>query len=463
MFVKTGDFRTMRINHSPQGGAVAATQRALDNIARWNPVVNAMITVTADRALRQAEELDSAAASGAWHGVLHGVTVNLKDNIDLAGVPTTGASVILKDNVPACSAFITERLERNGAVIMGKANLHEWVFGPTSQSKHFGPVRNPWNPKHIPGGSSGGSGASVASGMAVISIGSDTGGSIRMPASFNGVAGLRPTVGLVSGRGSLGVSAPFDVLGPLARRVSDVARAFSVIAGYDPEDHIAIDCPVPNCLPTLNDPVKGMRIGMMRRWYFEDIHPDLASAMERAIGVFRDLGAEIVELELGDVEQAQQMLAFNVVLADGMAVHHAQIEGRETEYGEDILMRLRIGGNVTGPQYANSLRWMERWRHRVRGIFRGVDALLSPTTPGPAPAIAGLEFVKAIRALPRFCAVYPSARLPSLAVPCGFTADGLPLSLELAGPEFGESEILRLGHAFQGETDYHLKEPVFTE
>lgn len=441
------------------GPAVAATREALANIERWNPVINAMITVTAERALQRAAELDAAAAAGEWRGILHGLVMNLKDNIDLEGVATTGATGIRRNHRAEHNAFITERLERNGAVIVGKSNLHEWVFGPTSQSKHFGPVRNPWNPGHIPGGSSGGSGASVAAGMAQVSIGSDTAGSIRIPASFNGVAGLRPTVGRISASGSLGVSAPFDTLGPLARRVSDVARVFAVIAGHDPQDPISVDVPVPNFLPTLSEPVRGMRIGIMRRWFFDGLHLDLARSMERAIAIFRDLGATIVDVDLGDVERAQEMLAFGVVVADAMEVHRERVAERAAEYGEDILMRLRIGEQVTGPQYAHALRWMERWRHRLAGVFGEVDAVLSPTTPMPAPAIAGLEFGQAIRSVPRFSAVYASAGVPSLAVPCGFTADGLPLSLELAGPAFGEPQILRLGHAFQGVTDFHLKAP----
>jgi len=441
------------------GSAVTATREALASIERWNPVINAMITVTADRALQKAAELDAAAAAGEWRGVLHGLVMNLKDNIDLEGVPTTAATVLRRGHRAERNAFITDRLERNGAVIVGKSNLHEWVFGPTSQSRHFGPVRNPWNPGHIPGGSSGGSGASVAAGMATVSIGSDTAGSIRIPASFNGVAGLRPTVGRISGRGSVGVSAPFDTLGPLARRVSDVARVFAVIAGYDPLDPVSVDVPVPNFLPTLSEPVRGMRIGVMRRWFFDGLHPDLATAMERAIGVFRDLGATIVDVDLGDVEKAQEMLAFGVVVADAMEVHRDRVAEHAADYGEDILMRLRLGEQVSGVQYAHALRWMERFRQRLRGVFGEVDAMLSPTTAIPAPAVEGLDFGQAIRAVPRLTCVYASAGVPGLAVPCGFTAGGLPLSLELAGPAFGEPQILRLGHAFQGVTDFHLHRP----
>ena len=442
--------------------ATAALEEALGHIGRWNPIVNAMITVTERQARERATALDRIAADGGWGGLLHGMTVNLKDCLDWAGTPTTAASVILADNVPTRSAFITERLLRSGAVLVGKSNLHEWVFGPTSQSKHFGPVFNPWNPAHVPGGSSGGSGASVACGMSRVSIGSDTAGSIRLPASFNGVAGLRPSVGRVSRTGGIAVSAPFDAFGPLARRVDDVARVFAVIAGHDPQDPFSVDLPVPNFLPTLDDPVAGMRIGVMRRWFLDDIHPELKAAIEAAIGVFRELGVDIVELDLGDVERAQDMLAFRVVLADAYALHRERLSRRRADYGEDLHIRYGIGERVTGAEYAEALRWMEDWRHRLGAVFQGVDAILSPTTPGPAPAVAGLEYGSAIRSIPRFTSVFTSAGVPSLAVPCGFTTDPLPLplSMELSGPAFGEPQILRLGHAFQSVTPHHRRRPV---
>jgi aspartyl-tRNA(Asn)/glutamyl-tRNA(Gln) amidotransferase subunit A len=444
------------------GSATAALEVALGNIRSWNPIVNAMITVTEQQARERAAALDRIAEDGGWGGLLHGVTVNLKDCLDWAGTPTTAASVILADNVPTRSAFITERLIGSGAVLVGKSNLHEWVFGPTSQSKHFGPIFNPWNPAHIPGGSSGGSGASVACGMSRVSIGSDTAGSIRLPASFNGVAGLRPSVGRVSRTGGIAVSAPFDAFGPLARRVEDVARVFAVIAGHDPQDPFSVDVPVPNFLPTLGDPVGGMRIGVMRRWFLDDIHPELKAAIEAAIGVFRELGVDIVELDLGDVHRAQDMLAFRVILADAYTLHRERLATRRADFGEDLQIRYGIGERVTGAEYAEALRWMEDWRHRLGFVFGGVDAILSPTTPGPAPAAAGLEYGRAIRSIPRFTSVFTSAGVPSLALPCGFTTDPLPLplSMELSGPAFGEPQILRLGHAFQSVTTHHRRRPV---
>ena len=434
-------------------------QQAFANIERWNPLTNALLVTKKESALASAHSLDSKLEDGQWCGLLAGMTISLKDNIDWVGTPTTAASIILKDNFPKSDAFIVQRLLQEGAILTGKANLHEWVFGPTSQSKHFGPVKNPWNPRRFAGGSSGGAGASVATGMNVVSIGSDTGGSIRIPAAFNGLAGLRPTIGRISRTGSVAVSARFDSLGPLARRVSDVAKVFMAIAGHDSADAFSVDRPVPNVLRDLNAPVRGMRVGVMRRWFFDDIHPELKASLERAITTYRDLGVEIVDVDLGDVENAQQMLGFRIILADAYAMHEQQLKERRADYGEDLLIRFDIGQRVTGAEYAQALRWIEGFNQRLDTVFQSVDALLHPTTPAPAPEIAGMDYAKAIRAIPKFTCVYASAGLPALALPCGFTLDGLPLSMELAAAPFAERNVLRLGHAFQSVTDFHLREP----
>lgn len=446
---------------SPSDSASVQTRKALANIERWNPLVNAMITVTADEAQRTAADRDRAAEDGEWLGVLHGMTMSLKDCIDMAGVLTTGATKILSDNIARSDAFVTRRLLSNGAVIVGKANLHEWVYGPTSQSKHFGPVRNPWNPDCIAGGSSGGSGAAVACGMCVGSIGSDTGGSIRIPASFNGVAGLRPTIGRISNGGTLPVSAAFDTLGPMARHVSDVARIFDAIAGHDEDDIMSADEPMPNFLSRLCEPVRGMRIGLMRRWFFDGLHADVERAVDEAVATFRSLGVEIVELDLGDVENSQPLLAFNILVADALQVHAEQIGRREEDYGEDVLTRFRLGEHVSGVQYAEALRWMEIWRHRLRRTFGRVDAILSPTTPMPAPLADGRDFIESVRQITRLTYAWSFAGVPALAVPCGFTESGLPLSFQLAGRWFDEPAVLRLGHAYQGVTRHHLRMPIY--
>jgi aspartyl-tRNA(Asn)/glutamyl-tRNA(Gln) amidotransferase subunit A len=247
----------------------------------------------------------------------------------------------------------------------------------------------------------------------------------------------------------------------LARRVSDVARTFEVIAGHDPSDAYSIDRPVPAVTRRLNDPVKGMRIGVMKRWFFDDIHPDLKLSLEKAIGIYRDLGVDIVDIDLGDVENAQQMLGFRIILADAYAMHEKQLALRRNDYGQDLLIRYDIGKNVTGSQYAEALRWIENFQLRLEPVWRSVDAMLHPTVPFPAPEVAGMDYSNAIRAIPKFTSVFAAAGAPALALPCGFTANGMPLSMELAAASFAEETVLRLGHAFQQVTNHHLREPVF--
>lgn len=443
--------------------ATAATETALSAIDQWNESTRAMLSVAQDSARERARELDQRLARGEWCGLLAGMTMSLKDNIDVAGTVTTAGSKILANNMANRDAFITARLKRAGAVIVGKANLHEWVFGPTSQSTHYGPVRNPWDTSRIPGGSSGGSGASLAAGMCVGSIGSDTGGSIRLPAAFCGVAGLRPSIGRISCRGSVPVSAWFDTLGPMARRVSDVARIFSVMAGHDPEDPISRDVPVPNVLAELDRPLDGLRLGIQRRWFFEDLDPATLQAMDAALGVFTDLGAEIVDIDLGDVERSHELLAFKVLLADAYNVHKEGLKARPDEYGRDVYTRAMLGKDVTGAQYAAALRWNEGFQQRLRAVFADVDAILSPTIPFGAPkAETGQEgeaWFQTIREITRFTYCWSFAGVPALSVPCGFDENGMPLSMQIAAPWFDETVALRLGHAYQAVTDHHLKTP----
>ncbi|MEM7253897.1 MAG: amidase [Pseudomonadota bacterium] len=445
------------------GFATGETRKALGAVDAWNAQTKAMLNVMADSALETAADLDERTANGEFCGLLAGMTMSLKDNIDMAGVVTTAGSKILADNLVNRDAFIVDRLKRAGAVIVGKANLHEWVFGPTSQSTHYGPVRNPWDPGRIPGGSSGGSGASLAAGMCVGSIGSDTGGSIRLPSAFCGVAGLRPSIGRISCRGSVAVSAKYDTLGPMAKRVSDVARIFSVIAGYDPDDPISKDVPVPNVMASLSRPVAGLRLGIQRRWFFDDLDAATADALASALETFRSLGVDIVDIDLGDVERSHELLAFKVLLADAYHVHQARLETQPDDYSPDVYTRAMLGKDVTGAEYAEALRWNEVFQQRLRQVFQGVDAVITPTIPFGAPdAVAGQagdEWFDTIRQITRFTYCWSFAGVPALSVPCGFDGNRMPLGMQLAAPWFQEETVLRLGHAFQLHTDFHAATP----
>lgn len=443
--------------------ASASLRESLAAIDKWNPETKAMLTVMSDSASDTAAEIDARQQRGEWCGLLAGMPMSIKDNIDIAGTVTTAGSKILANNMTNRDAFIIDRLKRAGAVIVGKANLHEWVFGPTSQSTHYGPVRNPWDVSRIPGGSSGGSGASLAAGMCIGSIGSDTGGSVRLPSAFCGVSGLRPSIGRISCRGSIPVSAWFDTLGPMAKRVSDVARIFAVVAGHDPEDPISKDVPVPNVMAELDRPVSGMRLGIQKRWFFDDLAPETTAAMDEAIAVFRSLGVEIVEIDLGDVERSHELLAFKVLLADAYHVHKERLEKRPEDYGRDVYTRAMLGKDVTGFEYAAALRWNESFQQRLRAVFGNVDAVLSPTIPFGAPkAEAGQEgqaWFDTIREITRFTYCWSFAGVPALSVPCGFDNNAMPLGMQIAAPWFDEVAALRLGHAFQSITNHHNQAP----
>ena len=441
-----------------------ATRAALDAIERWNPSTKAMLTVTADQALATAADIDARQSRGEWCGLLAGMTMSIKDNVDVAGVVTTAGSKMRAGAVANRDAPIVHRLKQAGAAIVGKANLHEWVFGPTSQSTHYGPVRNPWDTSRIPGGSSGGSGASLAAGMCIGSIGSDTGGSIRIPAAFCGVAGLRPSIGRISCQGSVPVSTWFDTVGPMARRVSDVARIFAVIAGHDPDDPMSEDRPVPNVMVEIDRPIAGLRIGLQRRWFLENLAPELETAMQEALAVLRAEGVEIIEIDLGDVERSHELLAFKVLLADAYNVHKERLESRPEDFGRDVYTRAMLGKEVKGHEYAAALRWNEVFKQRLRQVFGKVDAILTPTIPFGAPqAESGLQgeaWFATIREITRYTYCWSFAGVPVLSVPCGFDKQGLPLGMQIATPWFDESTALRLGHAFQRATKHHERAPT---
>jgi aspartyl-tRNA(Asn)/glutamyl-tRNA(Gln) amidotransferase subunit A len=443
----------------PTGPAVAAVSQCLENIERHNPLLNAIITPMADAAMADAERADAAAQRGEWLGLLHGMPMTLKDNIETAGVRTTVASSFFADRVPVSDAEVVRRLRKAGAVIVGKANLHEFVFGATSQSRHFGPCRNPWNPDCIPAGSSGGSGAAVASEMCVASIGSDTAGSIRMPAVLNGVVGLRPTIGRISNTGAFPASAAFDTLGPLARRAVDAARVFAAIAGHDPADPISEDRPLENFLPALHDGIAGMRVGVPRNFYFDDLDPEVAAKVKAAITTLGKLGADLVEVTVPGAEDAQAK-GFVMVLADAAALHRERLDQHRDMIGADVARRLDLGREAKAVDYADAMRWREGWKQGLGKLFATVDLLITPASPIPAPRISDADdMIATARAVGRFVSGLSFGGNPSISVPCGFTRAGLPVGFQLVARHWGEPLLLRAAVAYQSSTAWHLERP----
>lgn len=439
--------------------AVAATEACLDRIHRLDGRLRAFITVTAEEALRQARAADEASGEGRWLGLLHGMPVAVKDNIDTEGVRTTAGAAFMSDRVANADAEVVRRMKAAGAVIVGKLNMAELAFGIRSFSLPGGQCRNPWNPERIPGGSSGGSGAAVAAGMCTGALGTDTGGSIRLPAAFNGVAGLRPTSGRVSNRGAFPVSAMHDTIGPLACRVEDVARLFAVLAGYDPEDPCSEDRPLPNFLPTLGDGVAGLRIGIPRNHYFDGTAAEVAEAVMAAARALERQGAVLVEVDVPGAERAQEM-ATVLIFSDACAVHGDRLRREPGAFSEQVHARMSRGLAFTGSDYAEAMRFKMQWKRSLKHLFDEVDLLLSPTAPDGAPPIEdGKSLFDATMDMTRNTYGGALAHIPGLSVPCGFTRAGLPIGMQLEAAWWEEPLLLRAGCSYQRITDHHRREP----
>jgi aspartyl-tRNA(Asn)/glutamyl-tRNA(Gln) amidotransferase subunit A len=422
--------------------------------------LRAFITPTIGGALERADELDAVAEQGDEAGPLHGLVVAIKDNVEVAGVRCTAGSAFFADHVPNRDAPVIRRLRRAGAVLIGKANLHEFAYGGTTQNEHHGACRNPWDEARLPGGSSGGSAVAVAAGMCEMALGSDTGGSIRMPAALNGVSGLRPTAGAVPNRGSFPVSPPHDTIGPMARRVIDLARSFAVIAGPDPEDPTSSQELPPDVLGRIGEGIEGVRILLPRRFFLEEADPEVASAVRQAADVLAGLGAHVEEGTIAGAEDAQRHL-MPVIYTDAASFHRERLEAEPGRFGRDVRARLQPGLDLPAVDYAAAMRWIERFSHEIATLLASrFDAVLTPAAPCVAPLAGDERDVIAVTArLTRFTWVWSAARCPALALPCGFNRNGLPIGLQLAGPRWSEPLLLRIGHAYQGATDWHRRRP----
>lgn len=444
---------------APSEGALAAVSRCLDRIARLNDTLNAMITVDTAAALEAAAAADAAARAGRRTGLLHGIALAIKDNIETEGLRTTSGSLFFADHVPNRDAPAVERLRRAGAIILGKATLHELAFGIRSTNPVVGQCHNPWHPGRVPGGSSGGSGAAVAAGFAQAALGTDTGGSIRLPAAMTGVAGLRPTFGRVPNTGCMPVSAGHDTIGPMAHDVTDLALILAVIAGPDGEDPTCIEGPLGNFLPALHDGIQGLTVGIPRNYYFEGVEPAIAAAVMTAAWVLEGLGARLVDV---DVPGAADMHAFMTVMVTADACHvHAErlAQGREFFDGPTY-DRMLTGLEYTALDYARAIVAKRRWKATLAQCFAGVDLLLSPTVPTLVPPIADTRGLgEATRAASRNTYGGAFGELPGLSLPCGFTPDGLPVGVQLEAAWWQEPLLLRAGVAYQRATDWHLVRP----
>jgi aspartyl-tRNA(Asn)/glutamyl-tRNA(Gln) amidotransferase subunit A len=442
---------------SRQISPVELTRECLGRIDKLNSALNAFITVTAESALVEARAAEAEIARGEWRGPLHGIPIGLKDLIDTAGVRTTSASKLHATRVPIEDAEVVRRMRSAGAVILGKNNLHEFAYGGSSLISHFGEVHNPWDRGRITGGSSGGSAAAVVAGMGYAAIGTDTAGSVREPAALCGCVGLKATYGRVPSRGVIPLSLSLDHVGPLARSVADVAIVLQAIAGFDAADITTAEIPVADYLSGMKESPARLRVGVPRDYFFDDLDVEVASAMNHALDAIRTIAAEVKEVRL-DVPTDRTLQK-----ADSYA-NHAESDAKNPElYDPETVRRIRSGENVSAVEYIEQRRELEAARRRIRSIFSDVDVLVTPTTPMPAPAIAGLKASpEALRPaelrLLRNTRPFNVWGLPAISVPCGFTQSGLPIGLQIAGPPWREDMVLQLAYAYEQATAWHKRE-----
>jgi aspartyl-tRNA(Asn)/glutamyl-tRNA(Gln) amidotransferase subunit A len=436
---------------------VEITRAYLARIEKLNPRINAYITVMGDAALKQAQALEAELAKGRPRGPLHGVPIALKDNIDTAGVKTTAASAVFADRIPKEDAVVVRKLRDAGAVILGKLNMHEFAYGGTSVVSHFGPVRNPWNTDYSPGGSSGGSAAAVAARMCAVALGTDTAASIRMPAAFCGVVGLKATHGLASIRGIIPLSESHDHVGPLARSVTDSALVMTSLAGFDPLDPMSIAAERVNYRDAIGSAVAKFRIGIPRKPFFEDLDPEIKTAVDNAIAVIGKLTASTTDVTLPEGD------TFPALLGEIFAYHATYVAdaARRKLYQPLTLQRILDGSTLPMPAYVESRRQMAILRNKVPEIFARVDLLVTPTTMRMPPSIASANADPTSEiTLIRNTVPFNALGIPTISIPCGFSRAGLPIGLQISGPRLGEVRVLALAHAYEQATEWHRRTPA---
>jgi aspartyl-tRNA(Asn)/glutamyl-tRNA(Gln) amidotransferase subunit A len=444
--------------HTRRASSVDLVRACLDRITRHDRELGAFITLTSDGALDEAKRADADLANGVDRGPLHGIPIALKDLYDTAGVRTTGGSRIFADRVPERDGAVVERLRDAGAVFLGKLNLHEWALGVTNQNPHFGPACNPWDTSRIPGGSSGGSAIAVASGFCCVSPGSDTGGSIRIPAALCGVAGLKPTYGRVSLRGVIPLAWTLDHAGPLARTVGDLALTLNAIAGHDPLDPSSADVSSEDYTAGIEDGIKGVRVIVPANYFFDDVDPEVDAAVREAARVLASLGASLTEAALPRVELLGAQRA--ILLTDAAAYHREHLRERAADIGADVLTRLRTGQTFTGTDYAQARRDRDELRREWLAVLREQDIILSPTTLITAPPRDGQDAVAAAQRLTANTLPFNLTGLPAISIPCGFTHAGLPIGLQLAAGPWRERLLLRVARAYERATPWHERLPL---
>jgi aspartyl-tRNA(Asn)/glutamyl-tRNA(Gln) amidotransferase subunit A len=445
----------------------------LERIQALDGRLNCFITLTPELALEAARRAEAALQAGEMAGPLHGLPLALKDLFETRGVRTTAGSTFFADWVPERDAVVVEKLLAAGAVILGKLNMHEIALGVTNVNPHYGPSRNPWDPERMTGGSSGGSAGALAARLCLGSLGSDTGGSIRIPASLCGVVGLKPTYGRASLRGVVPLSWNLDHPGPMGRSVRDVALLLGVIAGYDPFDPASADIPVEDYLAAVKaltggderrtqlegSSLRGTRIALASDEFFTRAVPEVMDAVQKAAQVFSGLGAQVEAVEIPGGRQAALANGL-MTTSDAAAFHRERLAEHPQGFGADVLQRLQAGAAYTSSEYILARRTQAEFRRGLERLFERYHLLLTPTTPVAAPPIEGPDAIEQARLLTRFTAPFNLSGLPALSLPCGFTPQGLPIGLQIVARPWDEARVLAAAACYEAAAGWRMQPPI---
>lgn len=436
-----------------QHTSVEITEAYLARIEKYNPKLNAYLKVFKEESRADAVKADAEIESGKHRGPLHGIPIALKDIIDVAGHSTTAGGILLGDEPKQADAEVVTRLREAGAVILGKLNLHEYAWGGTTDNPHYGRCYNPWKEGYSPGGSSGGSGAAVVADLCAAALGTDTLGSVRIPSSYCGCVGIKPTAGRVSNRGVYPLSWSLDNVGPLTRRVQDATHVFNALASHDPQDPYSAPQPFESIDLEDKPSLKGLRIGVPSRWIGTGKDSAEEEAVVRAffeaVDVLVALGAERVEIESDELAEASGV-AIQITLADAAAIHQEHLAKNADKIGSDVRRLLEVGASLPGTSVAEMHHAARRIRMAVAEVINGVDCIVSPTTPGPAHDFDA----SATGSLAKFTATYNLLGYPAVSVPCGFTDEDLPISLMIGTKPFDETTALKIAQAYESATSW---------
>ncbi len=430
---------------------VELTLACIERIEKRNPALNAFITITAEQALASARGHERELARGRYRGPMHGIPIGLKDNIDTGGIRTTAAAAALVDRVPDADAEVVRRLKAAGAVILGKLNMDECALGVSTTTGIFGATQNPWREGYSTGGSSGGPAAAVAAGLCYGALGTDTGGSIRQPAAWCGVVGLKPSYGLVSTRGVIPLSSSLDHVGPIARSATDVAILLQAVAGHDSEEPTSVVMPSVDYLSEMKMSVSGLRLGKPARGYFEQLDPEVDAAIHAALELLAGFTAGITTVELPAPP------ALNVMVVEAAAYFGPLIRKSPQGFSPAIRSLVKFGTKISAAVYARDLRRLEQLRRDISDTFASVDLLVTPTTPDLPMTIAAAK--QPVRAAgppltARNTMPFDLYGLPTISVPCGFSRSGLPIGLQISGPPGGEGRVLALAAAWEQKRNF---------